>query len=188
MSLEREAGRSATTVSWHGSEGDGAVHAPYGSDAVSEFSLDRSAGLSSAAETAGFWTLFLTQTGALAVMAAYAIPLHRLLFTAARGESAHLTVFCAASLMQICYWSRRRFLSFPSLRRDDLSGHLLLFLARTLFVCAAACLPLAVFVRGGDAVPSPLGVILVPIALFAVFCYASELERLARARLDPFRD
>jgi hypothetical protein len=157
---------------------------------VNEFSLDRHAGLSSAAETAGFWTLFLTQTASLFVIAAYAIPLHKLLFAGAAGDgtSARLAVFCAAALMQICYWSRRRFLAFPSLRRDDLSGHLLLFFARMLFVCSAAFLPLAFFARGGSGDPSPIGVILVPIALFAVFCYAWELERLARTRLDPFRD
>jgi hypothetical protein len=188
VSADGGTGRGGTKVAWRAVDAEGTVRAPNGGDVVNEFSLDRSAGMSSAAESAGFWSLFLTQTVALVVIGAYSIPLRRLLFTGAGGESAHLTVFCAAALMQICYWSRRRFLAFPSLRRDDLSGHMLLFLARILFVGAAACLPLAFFVRGGGAVPSPLGVILVPIALFAVFCYAWELERLARTRLDPFRD
>jgi hypothetical protein len=157
---------------------------------MSESSLDPNRYLSSTAESAGFWTLFLTQTASLCVIAAYAIPLYRALFLGGDlpGGAARLPVLCAAVLMQICYWSRRRFLSLPSLRRDDLSGHLILFFARSLFVCAAAFLPLAFFVRYADTDPSPFGVILVPIALFAVFCYAWELERLARTRLDPFRD
>jgi len=73
------------------------------------------------------------------------------------------------------------------LRHDDLSGHLLLFLARTLFVFAAAFVPIALAVSL-DAPPSPLGVVLVPVVLFAVFCYAWEIERLARLRLEPLAD
>src|SRR5262249_52936164 len=154
-------------------------------DLMSESSLDRNRYLSSTAESAGFWTLFLTQTASLCVIAAYAIPLYRVLFLGGElpGGSVRLPVFCAAALMQICYWSRRRFLSLPPLRRDDLSGHLILFVARSLFVSAATFLPLTFFVRYADTDPSPLGVILIPIALFAVFCYAWELERLARTRL-----
>jgi len=90
--------------------------------------------------------------------------------------------------MQICYWSRRRFLRVPRLRRDDLSGHLLLFIARSLFVSSATFLPIAFFVRYTDTTPSPFGVVLVPLVLFAVFCYACEVERLGRTRLDSNAD
>lgn len=155
---------------------------------MSESSLGRHRGTASAAESAGFWALFLTQTAALVVVGAYALPLFRL-FIAAPGAAGdrRLPLFCAAALMQICYWSRRRFLALPLLRPDDLSGHLLLFLARTLFVFAAAFVPIA-FALYADAPPSALGVVLVPVVLFAVFCYAWEVERLARVRLDPLVD
>jgi len=157
-----------------------------------DLTLGHDAQLVRTAESAGFWTLFLTQTAALLVVAAYAIPLYRALFIGPAGEppgsTPRVPIACAAALMQICYWSRRRFLTIPALRRDDLSGHLLLFLARSLFVGAATFLPVAFFVRYGDTTPSAFGVILVPIVLFAVFCYAWELERLARTRLQLFRD
>ena len=158
---------------------------------MNETSFDPSRGTASAAESAGFWVLFLTQTAALFVVAIYALPLFRL-FVAAPGADAasgdrRLPLFCAAVLMQICYWSRRRFLAVPLLRQDDLSGHLLLFLGRTLFVFAAAFVPIA-FALYADAPPSPLGVVLVPVVLFAVFCYAWEIERLARVRLEPLAD
>jgi hypothetical protein len=155
---------------------------------MSESSMDRNSGRASLAESAGFWTLFLTQTAALAVVCAYGLPLYRLFITAPGADAAsgdrRLPLFCAAALMQICYWSRRRFLAMPPVRHDDLSGHILLFLARTLFVFAAAFVPIA-FALYADAPPSPLGVVLVPVVLFAVFCYAWEVERLARVRLDP---
>lgn len=157
---------------------------------MSVSSLDRRPSTASTADGAGFWTLFLIQTAALAVLAAYAIPHYRMLGIArvdAAGIDGRPTLFCAAALMQICYWSRRRFLSMPILRHDDLSGHLLLFLARTLFVFAAAFVPIALAVSL-DAPPSPLGVVLVPVVLFAVFCYAREIERLARLRLEPLAD
>ena len=153
---------------------------------MSETFADRETRPSSAAESAGFWTLFVTQTAALFVVGAYAIPVYRLLFIgpgAGVPAAVPLPLFFAATLMQVCYWSRRRHLPVPRVRRDDLSGHILLFLARSLFVCAAAFVPLAV-VRFGEVTPSPLGVVAAPLALFAVFCYAWELERLARTRLD----
>ena len=179
-----------------GRRSDGTAAAPLlrfaARERMSESSFDQSSGLSSTAESAGFWTLFVVQTAALFVLASYAIPVYRLLFVgpglAEPAASARLPLFCAATLMQICYWSRRRFLSVPRLRRDDLSGHLLLFISRSLFVSSATFLPIAFFVRSTDTVPSPFGVVLVPLVLFAVFCYASEVERLGRTRLDPHAD
>ena len=159
---------------------------------MNESSLGRSSGMTSTAESAGFWTLFVVQTAALFVLASYAIPVYRLLFVgpglAEPGASARLPLFCAASLMQICYWSRRHFLGLPRLRHDDLSGHLLLFIARSLFVSSATFLPIVFFVRYTDTTPSPFGVVLVPLVLFSVFCYAWEVERLARTRLEPDAD
>jgi hypothetical protein len=156
------------------------------SDALSEGET----GAASAAESAGFWALFVTQTAALLVVAAYAIPVYRLLFIgpgAGVPAAVPLPLFFAATLMQVCYWSRRRLLRVPRVRRDDLSGHILLFLARALFVSAASFVPLSL-VRFGEFTPSPLGVVVAPLALFAVFCYAWELERLARTRLDTLAD
>jgi hypothetical protein len=157
---------------------------------MSDTFFGRETGASSAAESAGFWTLFVTQTAALLVVGAFAIPVYRLLFVgpgAGVPGAVSLPLFLAATLMQVCYWSRRRYLPLPRVRRDDLSGHILLFLARALFVCAAAFVPLAV-IRFGEVTPSPLGVVAAPLALFAVFCYAWELERLARTRLDADDD
>jgi hypothetical protein len=157
---------------------------------MSETLLDTRPEKSAAAESAGYWALFVTQTAALCVVGAYGIPAYRLLFIgpgAGVPDSSFLPLLLAASLMQICYWSRRRLLPLPSVRRDDLSGHLLLFLARSLFVCACSFVPVAL-ARLGEVTPCPLAAIAGPAALFAVFCYAWELERLARARLEPFAD
>jgi hypothetical protein len=157
---------------------------------MSDAFSDRETGAASSAESAGFWTLFVTQTAALLVVGAYAIPVYRLLFIgpgAGVPGAVPLPLFFAATLMLVCYWSRRRLLRVPRVRRDDLSGHILLFLARTLFVCAASFVPLAL-VRFGEVTPSPLGAVAAPLALFAVFCYSWELERLARTRLDTLAD
>jgi hypothetical protein len=157
---------------------------------MSETFFDGESGRSSAAESAGYWTLFVTETAALFVVCAYAIPVYRLLFLgpgAGVPGPVPLPLLLSAALMQICYWSRRRLLPLPTVRRDDLSGHILLFLGRALAVCAAAFVPLAL-VRFGDVTPSPAGVVAAPLALFAAFCYAWELERLAHTRLDPAAD
>ena len=47
---------------------------------MSESSLHQSRGMTTTAESAGFWTLFVAQTAALFVLASYAIPVYRLLF------------------------------------------------------------------------------------------------------------
>lgn len=157
---------------------------------MSDTFTEREIGASTAAEIAGFWTLFVTQTAGLFVIGACAIPVYRLLFVgpgAGVPQAVALPLFFAAVLMQICYWSRLRLLPIPRVRRDDLSGHILLFLARTLFLCAAAFVPLAL-VRFGEVTPSPLAVVAAPLSLFAVFCYALEIERLARTRLAAGSD
>lgn len=104
--------------------------------------------------------------------------------------STTLTALGAALVMQACYWTRYRRIPVPALLRGAVAGHLLIFSSRVSFFFGGALFS-AIFFRHVPqlAVLPPAGqgvakLVAVMALLFALFCYALELERLGRAIED----
>lgn len=101
--------------------------------------------------------------------------------------SFEVTVTSAAVLLQVCYWIRYWRVPIWAPLRNPVAGHLLLFAGRASFFFGSALFSAIVFrhIPQLDAVP-PLGQGAAKAAgflfvLFALFCYALEVERLGRA-------
>ena len=107
------------------------------------------------------------------------------------GIALEATVIAAALLLQGCYWTRYRLVPVWAPLRSPLLGHLLLFAGRASFFFASALFSVVFFrhVPQLSALP-PLGTGVAKAAaflfvLFALFCYALEIERLGRAIEGP---
>jgi hypothetical protein len=72
------------------------------------------------------------------------------------------------------------------LRYFPLLGHVILFLSRLNFIFAAAVFSGVYLVRFNQVQISPLGFVWLSAALFSIFCYTLELERLGRALLERY--
>lgn len=103
-------------------------------------------------------------------------------------ETSTAVMALAATLaMQGCYWTRYRHMPVAALRGGAVAGHVVMFAGRVSFFFGGALFS-AIFFRHApqlDALPPPgqaiaktLGVMTL---LFALFCYALELERFGRA-------
>lgn len=98
-----------------------------------------------------------------------------------------ITALAAAMVMQACYWTRYRRMPVPAPAGGAVAGHLLMFASRVSFLFGGALFAAISFrhVPQLGALP-PLGQGLakalgVMALLFALFCYALELERLGRS-------
>jgi hypothetical protein len=138
-----------------------------------------------------YWILFAVESGCLLAIFAIGLPVYRRLLSGPGGERPGEPLvglflpFVVA--MQFCYWSKRRFAAAIGMRRNALAGHVLLFVSRLTFVFVGSCFSVVFFVRSQDTTGSPHGIAVFLAALFAVFCYVLELERLARLCLGPER-
>ncbi len=136
-----------------------------------------------------YWLLFSIETACLFLLLYVAIPLYRLLQAGPAGdrpaEPLHRVILPVIALMQASYWMKRRLAPTLRIGHGDVGGHVLLFLSRLTFVFVGSYASLVFLVRSSDTTGSPRGVAIFLGALFAVFCYVLELERLGRRRLDP---
>jgi hypothetical protein len=134
-----------------------------------------------------YWILFAVETCGLLGFLAVGLPVYRRLLSGPGGDrpgDPFLGMFLPLVVaMQVCYWSKRRFAAAVRVRRNELGGHLLLFVSRLTFVFVGSCFSVVFFVRSQDTTGSPQGIALFLAALFAIFCYVLELERLARLSL-----
>jgi hypothetical protein len=87
--------------------------------------------------------------------------------------------------MQAGYWIRHR-VRPPLLQlRNALVGYIVLFVARMSFVLATSIFGFVFIVRRPEFQIPASRYFIVIIALFALFCYTQELERLGRALIGP---
>ncbi|OOG67796.1 hypothetical protein B0E45_20525 [Sinorhizobium sp. A49] len=138
-----------------------------------------------------YFTLLLVQTGAASVLFWMIFPLFQKLVMRS-GEAQELDIFVvigvvsAATVMQMCYWARYRYVAVWRPFHSCFVGHLLMFASRASFFFGGALFSVIFFRHVpqlevlpplGQGIAKTLGVMAV---LFALFCYSLELERLGK--------
>src|SRR5262249_57048656 len=134
-----------------------------------------------------YWALFAVESAGLLYIIVEALPVYRMLLRGPVGDrpGSHLIVpvACATTVMQACYWSKRKIRQRLRHKEHAFVGHLLLFVSRLSFIFAVPAFSLIVFTRSMDTATSPVGIVVLSAATFAQFCYGRELEVLGR-RMD----
>jgi hypothetical protein len=136
-----------------------------------------------------YFFLFAIQTIGTAILFWYALPLFRQVLLDPGGHEARperlIWSLSAVALMQAGYWIRHR-VRPPLLQlRNALVGYIVLFVARMSFVLATSIFGFVFIVRRPEFQIPASRYFIVIIALFALFCYTQELERLGRALIGP---
>lgn len=137
-----------------------------------------------------YWGLFLAQTLTAALLFRVGVPFYRHLASHAPGRVGHGTLALAAGcvvLMQGSYWLAYRHFPGTALCGRPLLGHLVAFLGRLAFILASGYFSIVYLVRFDELDPHPSGYLILPLVLFAIFCYARELERIGNALNGPRR-
>ena len=99
-----------------------------------------------------------------------------------------VAVACGALVVQACYWIRFRWVAIPAPFRNALVRHLFLFASRVSFLFGGALFSILFFRHVPELDQSPsfirgaVRLLEVLLALFSLFCYSLEIERLGRAR------
>ena len=141
-----------------------------------------------------YWSLFAVESAGMAAILYLALPVYRKLLSEPvekhPGRPVLIPVLCIVVIMQVCYWLKWR--KRPTLGKIDhpLLGHLFLFSSRMSFIFAGSLLSLSLFRRVIDLREAFPGLLALLVGTFAQFCYARELEMLARrfeSSSDPAR-
>jgi hypothetical protein len=137
-----------------------------------------------------YFFLFAIQTIGAVILFWYAVPLFRQVLLDPGGHVARsenlVWSLSAIALMQVGYWLRHRLhMPPPQLLRNALVGYIVLFVARMSFVLATSVFGFVFIVRRPELQIPASRYFIVIIALFALFCYTQELERLGRALIGP---
>ena len=135
-----------------------------------------------------YWILFLAQSIGAALILRVGVPFYRraLLRTEElQPLGIYVLVGACVLLIQASYWPGLRSLPASALGGRPAAGHVLIFLGRLCFVFVSSLFSVIYFVRFEDLDPLPGGYVLLSLALFSMFCYARELERLGNAMLAP---
>ena len=135
-----------------------------------------------------YWTLLAAQSLGVAFILYLGIPLYRTLSHGPGkdrpGEYLLIPALCVVLVMQACYWTGRRIR--PALRSGRaLDGHLLLFFSRLSFTFAGSLFSITFLMRTADTKVSAFGLGTLLAVVFAQYCYARELEALARSLESP---
>lgn len=136
-----------------------------------------------------YWSLFGLESAGMAAILYLAVPVYwKLLREPAEthpGRPVLIPLLFVILVMQICYWFKWR--KRPTLGKIDhpLVGHLFLFASRLSFTFAGSTLSLALFRRKTDFLEVLPGIVVLFIGTFAQFCFARELEMLARRFESP---
>jgi hypothetical protein len=99
----------------------------------------------------------------------------------------NLATLAALFVMQVAYWYRLQRVALPFHSSNAILNHLLLFLGRLSFIFGGALFSVVFFRhlpeldKGTDALVMAERGLLLGGALFALFCFTLELERLGRA-------
>jgi hypothetical protein len=139
-----------------------------------------------------YFVLFAIQTIGAVVVFWFAVPLFRQVLLDPGGHEARperlIWSLSAVALMQAGYWIRHRLCPPLPQFRNALLGYIVLFVARMSFVLATSIFGFLFIVRRPELqIPMPRYFVVI-IALFGLFCYTQELERLGRALVGPDSD
>jgi hypothetical protein len=115
------------------------------------------------------------------------IPLYRQLeadpSTYAVSHETAVWSIVASTLIQVGYWTRYRLRPAMPHPVNVFGGHVLLFVARLVFVLATAAFSFVFITQEIAAHMPPLRYVLVLVVLFSLFCYMQELQHLGNAML-----
>jgi hypothetical protein len=139
--------------------------------------------------TPRYFFLFAMQTIGAAILFWYAVPLFRRVLLDPGSHTARpenlVWSLSAIALMQAGYWIRHHLRPRLPQLRNALIGYIVLFVARMSFVLATSVFGFVFIVRRPELQIPTSRYFIVIIALFALFCYTQELEKLGRALIDP---
>lgn len=128
----------------------------------------------------------IVQCAAAVLMVINGLPFYRLvlhlphLFGAASDSLPMLTLM-AALVMQLAYWAGHYVGAVPCVRAGSVLAHLVAFLGRLPFMFGSAVFALLFFVKPPDIALSATELLIVPFALFALYCLSRDLDRFAAA-------
>jgi hypothetical protein len=132
-----------------------------------------------------YWALFGIETGGVLYVFREGSALYRALLSGPGhdypGKHLLLPGLCIVLMMQLSYWIKTRRRPRFRFAANALASHLLLFLSRLNFILGAGLFSVTFLVRSQDTKTYFAGAVLLVAALFAMFCYSLELDRLGRA-------
>ena len=115
----------------------------------------------------------------------HGVPIYRRLLVGVPGRGAEarviLWVSIATSLIQVGYWVRLHCFPPPRFNRQLVLGHAIQFMGRLSFVFVGGMFGVVFYARFHQLEFSLWKVSLLMVALFSMFCYTLELERLGKA-------
>lgn len=127
--------------------------------------------------------LFALQSAGIVIILWLGLPFYRQLAlnpTDYPGASVPIVkAALAVSLIQVGFWINRRSPPAVTQRPSLFLRQVLLFLSRLNFGFAGSLFALVFYQRIQDVHFSPFGIALLLVVLFSIFCYSTELERLA---------
>jgi hypothetical protein len=130
--------------------------------------------------------LFVLELYGAVLVIWHGVPIYRELLAGSFDRAAPLVrlwVAAAVALIQIGYWLRYLHQASPSLPRQGLLGHCVMFLARLNFIFAGGLFSAVFFVRFDQVKFSVSGTGLLLLILFSMFCVSLDLERIGAAFL-----
>jgi hypothetical protein len=142
----------------------------------------------------GAWwrrVLLVLELCGAAVVLWHGVPIYRELLAGNFNQAeplVRLWVAVATALIQAGYWLRYLHQASPSLPRQVLAGHVLMFLARLNLIFTGGVFSAVFFVRFDQAKFSFSGTGLLFMVLFSMFCVTLDVERIGAAFLkgeDP---
>jgi hypothetical protein len=136
--------------------------------------------------------LFGIQTVGALIIIRVALPLYRALVADPAAHQVRIdrtiVALVAVGLMQAGFWLRHRLQPPPPQFRNALIGYVIWFLGRMSFLLATAIFGF-VFIVQRPELNLPSSRYLITLAgLFAYFCYAQEVEKLARHLIERRRE
>lgn len=134
--------------------------------------------------------LLLAQTLGIVILVGNFLPLYRKMvldFSSYKPDQQPWWIG-AVLLVQAAYWFRVRLQPPLPVTRNNVLGHIILFVARLSFVSVTASFTVMFLNRFQDLRAMdypPLRALLILLMFFTVFCWTLELERLAKALQRP---
>jgi len=134
-----------------------------------------------------YWLLLTLESAGELIILWHGIPPYRRLLFGQAFDTGRLPTnlivwfIIGATLIQIGYWANRSLELEIGSRRHVVLGHFVLFFGRLNFIFLSGVFATAFFVRFDVVAFSIFGTTVVFAALFSVYCFTRELERLGRA-------
>lgn len=137
-------------------------------------------------------SLFCCEAVGAAIISLKGIPIYRQLLVGGHEpiplSDILVWVFIAIALIQGPYWTGQKMFPQLTMRRRAFLGHVIQFVGRFGFLYVGGLFSVIFYSRFQEVDLSPGRVLVLLMALFSMFCWAQEIDRLSKAlcegRLD----